>query len=477
MIRAGDPIGRAIFALWAVGAVVVAIERPGFLLEAATAGIAGTLLWGAMRESHAARPVLVLATGCALVPLMNTWPARVYHAAWESRSLVLAAVLSLSSIILVAIFSIVRPRVMPRWSLPAVVGVLAVSAAAVSSVAADDSAGAAAGAWLAIIVPIALAVIVAAVVRSLADARLVLTALLAGALVPATAGIAAYVLRFGIPWTPTDLAEAKGALFRTHLFQEITFGNVSHLADFALLLLPAALLLPFDRRSPRSARIVAALAAAELTLSLVLVLSRSALMIAVTILAATAGLAALRRSAAALLPAGVSLLFVALLLSPPVRGTLTPPAQPGGPTESIGGVSIFEPSAVTRIEAAEAGLRIARDHFPWGVGSGRYLDYDPVHTAPHSLWIQVFAELGVLGLAALVLIAAVVASGAWWLVRRPHLGSRELLLGSAVAGCAAYLAHGIAAGAPLAVGRVNVWAMMLALLVMLASRTAHLEES
>ena len=196
-----------------------------------------------------------------------------------------------------------------------------------STALADDPVAAAAGAWSAIVVPVSFAAIVATVVRSRSDARLILTALLAGALVPATAGIAAYLLGFGIPWTPTDLVEAKSALFRTQLFQEITFGNVGHLAGFALLLLPAALLLPFDRDAPRPARIIAAVAAIELTVCLLLVLSRGALTITAAILAVAGTVAMLRRSPAAVPALGVSLLFVAVLLSPPVRGTLTPEVE------------------------------------------------------------------------------------------------------------------------------------------------------
>ena len=478
-IRSLDLLGLAFFSAWAIGAVVVAIVRPGFLLETATAGIGGALLWGAVREARPARSVLALTVGCALVPLLNTWPARVYHAAWESHTVLLAAVLSLSSLVAGTLLVFVRPRLRPRWSLVVAAGGLALAAAVVSTVLADDSVAAAAAAWSAIVVPVSFAAIVATVVRSTADARLILTALLAGALVPATAGIGAYILGFGVPWTPGDLVEAKSALFRTQLFQEITFGNVGHLASFALLLLPAALLLPFDREAPRPTRIVAAVAAAELTLCLLLVLSRGALTIAAAILAVAGAVALLRRSPAAAPVFGVSLLFVAVLLSPAVRGTLTPEVDGVSVVDPSGvdGLPFGDPSTVERFDAAEAGLRIARDALPWGVGSSRYPVYDPVHTAPHSLWIEVVAELGVLGLAALALIAAAVASAAWWLLRRPQIGSQELVAGSATAGAAAFLAHGLAAGAPLAVGRVNVWAITLAVLVMIAAGAPRWEDA
>jgi O-Antigen ligase len=477
VIRSSDRLAWVAFSAWAIVAVAVVAVRPGFLLETATAGIAGTLLWSALRDARPTRSVQALAVGCALVPLVNTWPARVYHSVWESRSLLLAAVLSLSSLVAGALVLLVRPRMTPRASLATAAALLSLAAAVASTTAAGDPTAAAAGAWSVVLLPVAFGVIVATVVRSIGDARLVLTALLAGALVPATAGIAAYVLSFGVPWTLTELAEVKAALFRTHLFQEITFGNVGHLADFALLLLPAALLLPLDREAPRATRLIAAIAAVELTVLLLLVLSRGALMIAAAVLAITAVVAVIRRSRAAVLPTVVSVLFVAVLLSSPVRGTFEADAPAGTPVPNIGGVSIAEPSAVERIGAVETGLRIAREHLPWGVGSGRYLSYDPIHTAPHSLWIAVVVELGVLGLAALALVVAIVAAAAWWLVRRPHLGSRELVLGSAVAGAGAFLGHGIAAGAPLAVGRVNVWAVMLAVLVMLAAVAVRADET
>ena len=148
-----------------------------------------------------------------------------------------------------------------------------------------------------------------------------------------------------------------------------------------------------------------------------------------------------------------------------------------GDPSAVERLPLRDPSAVARFDAAETGLTIAREALPWGIGSSRYPAYDPVHTAPHSLWIEIFAELGVLGLTALALIAAAVASAAWWLLRRPRIGSEELVVGSAAAGAAAFLGHGLAAGAPLAVGRVNVWAVMLAVLVMLACGAARSDDS
>ena len=131
--RSGHAAGGAIFAVWVLGAIGVTILQPGFLLETATAGIAGALLWSAVRVARPTRRVLALAVGCALLALVNTWPARVYHAAWESRSILLAAVLSMSSLIVAMLAVGVRPRVQPRRSLLAATGVLGIASAVTSS--------------------------------------------------------------------------------------------------------------------------------------------------------------------------------------------------------------------------------------------------------------------------------------------------------------------------------------------------------
>ena len=57
-----------------------------------------------------------------------------------------------------------------------------------------------------------------------------------------------------------------------------------------------------------------------------------------------------------------------------------------------------------RIGAARAGVRIFEHHAPWGIGSGGYPLYGTVHTAPHSLAVQLLAENGVIGALSVVFL-------------------------------------------------------------------------
>jgi O-antigen ligase len=117
------------------------------------------------------------------------------------------------------------------------------------------------------------------------------------------------------------------------------------------------------------------------------------------------------------------------------------------------------------------GARIALHHLPFGVGSGRYPDYDPVHTAPHSLPLEVAAEDGLLASMGLLAVLG------WLLVALVRLlraarGEKppafELRV-ACVVGSLAFLTLGFVGGVPLLLGSSNVWTALLALQVSLAA--------
>jgi O-antigen ligase len=116
-----------------------------------------------------------------------------------------------------------------------------------------------------------------------------------------------------------------------------------------------------------------------------------------------------------------------------------------------------------RLEALTVGLKVALGHLPFGVGPGQYDSYDPTRTATQSLLVQTLAEDGILGGFGIVLMIVFVARAGIALVvrsRSPDLERQTLLLACAAA-TAAFLASGTVAGAPLTVGPMNLWAVIL----------------
>jgi hypothetical protein len=301
-----------------------------------------------------------------------------------------------------------------------------------------------------------------------------------------TIALGSFLLTFGFPRTTEDLVTAKMLLVRPHLLQEATFGNVGHLADFALLVMPATLLGAGRLRSPRALRAALLLAAAGSVLLLLITVSRSALLIGASVALWLTVLLALRRDWRAAMPPLVACaVLVAVSFSPPIRSSLSqlvpqvmvgakPSASPGVTAPPSGAPSFLdqahlgsvtlgaeEESERQRIDAVKTGLTVYAQRMPFGVGPGRYETYDPTHTASHSLFVETLAEYGALGALAIVwLTLLVVQTGVRLAVRRARADDLYLLQVAAVAGAGGFLAHGILAGTPLAMGPVNVWATL-----------------
>ena len=110
------PAGAALFGLWAVGAIVIVALRPGQLLEFATIGVMGTLAWRSLLRGLGPSDLVVGAT-CFLLPLLNTWPLRIYQSVPERFATPLPAVFAASSIAAMVLVVAVPPA---RWrALPA----------------------------------------------------------------------------------------------------------------------------------------------------------------------------------------------------------------------------------------------------------------------------------------------------------------------------------------------------------------------
>jgi len=466
--------GTAVAALvaWLLVSAVATAIRPGQLLEMSLIATAGAVAWGILATGSPTPRTRGLAGLTFAIPLVNTWPARAWVAAIDQLPDVIRLLLAPSTLLL-AVFVMLAPRRLPsRETLPYAVGAGALVAAAVISSLLSDHPGDALTATIHMhALPVALAGAAAASVWNARDGWTLVQLAAIGAAVPAAVGIAAYTVSFGVPLSPADLIEAKVALVRPYLFQELTFGNVGHLADLVLLILPAAILNSVRSDAPRWVMGASGMTAAALLSALLLTASRGAMAIAGIELAfITALVLAIRRPRIALAPFAALVVLILVALSPEVRRTyseLIPSVSPteGARSESIdiGGtrVAFSDESASVRLTALKTGLDIAGDNLLFGVGTGQYQAYDAVYTAPHSLLLQLLAENGILGALAFLAVAALLlVDGVRGLRSEPHGDDLFLLRAACLVGAFGFLLHGIAAGAPFALGQVNVWAAL-----------------
>lgn len=426
----------------------------------------GAVAWGIV-VSHPYEPRMrAIAALTLAVPLVNTWPARAWVAIIDGAPGPVQALFAPSTLLLAAIVVLApRRRYAPSAQRYALAAVAVVAAAALASLLADDPGDALAATFHTHAVPVAFALAVAASVRTARDGWLLIQLAAIGAAIPAAVGVAAYIVSFGLPLSASDLIDAKVALVRPHLFQELTFGNVGHLADLVLLTLPAAILGSVRPEAARWLQVASGLATAAIAGALLLTASRGAMAIAAAELTFIAGLLLVScRLRWALAPATVLVAVVAVALSPEVRGTyseLIPSVDRGTePGAAIGELTFTDESATDRINALKAGVRITADNLPFGIGIGQYRAYDEVYTAPHSLLVLLLAEAGIVGgLAFLAVVALLLADGVRGLrPERRAIHDLFLLRTACLVGALGFLLHGLVSGAPLAVGQVNVWA-------------------
>jgi hypothetical protein len=404
--RRADAAAVGALAVWALATAVATLVRPGELLELALVGAAGIAAWGVLARPNLTVRFRALAALAFFLPLVNTWPARSLVAKFDTGPVLVQAALAPSTLLLAALVLVAPARLPSRAALPyAVAGGVLVAAAAIASALSDDPAEALRGTLHVYALPLAAGLAVAASVRRAREGWTLVHVLALAAAVPALVGAAAYVLSFGVPLSVTDLVAAKIALVRPFLFQELTFGNVGHLADLALLLLPAAVLGSARRRAPAWLRTASGAAAAALVLALVLTASRGAMAVgAVQLLGATV-LLSRSRSRALLVPAAGLAILAVVMLSPAMRGsygTLVPSVDTRAPaaapevepeeveerttTVEVGSVdvTVTDTSAADRVDAVRTGLELARDNLPFSTASraSRWADASSVPVNP-----------------------------------------------------------------------------------------------
>lgn len=459
-----DATALAALSVWLLATGVATAIRPGELFEMSLIGGAGAVAWG-MLASHPYEPRVRAAAALTLaLPLVNTWPARAWVATIDEAPALAQLLLAPSTLVIAAFVALAPWRLHARPALPYTLAACAlVAAAALSSILSDHPGSALVATLHTHGLPAALGLTVATCVLTSRDGWALLVLGAVGAAVPACVGAAAYTVSFGVPLSGAELIEAKMALARPYLFQDLTFGNVGHLAALVVLTLPGATLGSVRPGVPRWLRAASAVAAAALLAVLVLTGSRSALAVAgVELACLSAVLLAFHRQQQALAPLAGIALVGAVVLSADVWKSYSALA-PHLTGDGVIGLSSTEASTTTRLDALGAGLRVALENLPFGVGTGQYGAYDVVYTAPHSLVVQLLAENGIVGALAFGAVAALLLVDGRQGLRQNGRADldRFLLRAACLVGALGFLLHSMAAGAPLALGQVNVWATLL----------------
>lgn len=465
--RPRPAVDIAALAAWSLVLVVTALFRPGLVLEVAVAGLAAASLVPAVRQVRPSPAEGAILLAAFSLPLLNTLPAQLVHQELAAAGSLVPVVITFVPLLALAALLAGREPLTPRPRL-LLAALTAGGVALVLSTAVAASAGDALRNAVAVLaVPTLLGIAAVRALRRTEIAQLALVAACVAATVPMVAGIAAFVGTFGVPLTPGDLFDAKRELHRTFLFQEITFGNVAHLASLILIVLPVALSSSFVIRD-RTLRIAARVAAAVAAVALILTVSRSALVVGAVALVAVAWQVRSRpRPAALCLAIAATFLLLAVgasvLNDAPPGTTVTGASDPRDPDPLPADIpQAAASSADVRRESIERGFDLIRSHLPFGVGAGQYTAVSTYPVPPHSLSVLVLAELGIPGLLALT------ATGLFFLLallgpRAVSTDGRHLETTCSVAALS-YLLHGVAFGAPLVTGWANTWPCLLALL-------------
>jgi hypothetical protein len=447
---------------WALTAAAASYLRPGELIEFALVGLTGLCVWPLLAGVRDHRLQLAAAL-LFFVPLLNTWPARAGYAQFDALGAV-AYLLAPTSVLALLFIGVVAVRRLPTPTAPALAaGAVTAMAVIVSTAVSRDRPGAAAAAWVAIVLPSLVGVVVAGLPRTTRDRYTLLAPPIVASLVPAAMGVTAYVIAFGAPSSLDDLRSAKALLYRTGLLQEVTFGNVAHLAAFGLLAAPAAAAVSLAKTLPRATRAGAGACSVLLAGATVAVYSRAALLVTAAVLTLAAVLVTARTWRGRRMQGiAIASMLVALAVG---AGTVaaTSLGAPAGPPEPNGLETgpAGQSSVEFRESAIRAGLELFEAH-KLGVGAGQYASYDPVHTAPHSLLIRLLVEYGFLGGVIVAALLTALCLRIFHLARAPLPRDEWLLRLGCGLGATGFLAYGLIAGAPLAIGPVAVWALLLA---------------
>ncbi len=271
-----------------------------------------------------------------------------------------------------------------------------------------------------------------------ADERLCLLAIVAGSSIPLVSGLVVFYRDFGIP-EMKDLLYARYDVNRMSLYMDATFGNVTHLGMYVLLVVPAVV-------AAISSGAVRRLATALYSVWLVVVvcnaiISGSRTAFAVGLAVTGLLIVTVRRNRLMVLAAVLLLVFGAAMLSADMfdQSLFIERFVP-----SIGSTG-RDGSLDERLESIEIGWETLMRNPGFGIGPGKSSDYN-VYDVPHQSVLMVASETGLVGgLAFLLLNVIVLFRTARHAIRAPRnpVDRRRLLW---IIGPASWLLGGLLAG-------------------------------
>jgi hypothetical protein len=438
---------------------------------------------------------LVLPTKFVAALVVALAAAGVVLAAQDARRVIVGAlVIAVPLSIGKAVFEVSQPASLAQGISVDLIDVLLVALLALLAVRPPEGPGDAAHGMAPIVLPAAVWVAVSALSLSVAgDSTLALIQLLimaksfllflivasylgrTGDLAPVLAGLAVIVALEGAlgiyqrvagqPLGLLQLGEASTIaqqpmnLTSTYRVQG-TLGHPNSYGMYLMTAIPLLVALLFCA-APRGVKFLAGGAVVLGTMGVLLSLSRSGWACLTLALAVVLALAVWRRrlnpTAALLIAAGMIVVVFSLnlLMDNPIGLRLT---------------SGDQGSAASRLPLAQTALEIIRDH-PWvGAGLNSYRRMLPLYSASgstvvHNVYLLIATETGVLGLAAFLLLLAVVLRTAWRLASRPA-NDAEWIVGAGVgAALAGLIAWGMTDYALLGAGLVTRQFWLMAALV------------
>lgn len=360
-----------------------------------------------------------------------------------------AVLLALLAVIAAAVVPARRPAVPP---VAFVAGAALLLVAAMASIASSiDPTASALTAVVAVAVPIL-------IVYSLSHADLHAPTLLGSFLGMTTV----LLLRADVVFFSTSGLPTPGALFEAKFsntaydFHYYTLGNPDHTAGFLLMPLALAVFWSLDRKLGRLPRLLLLGAAAVTLLTLTLTYARVASLTGLALLAVAVSVAPTRPRTRRVLQLGVACIAIGFLVA-----------------ASSYLVDLFSTersaSAPERITSVKDGLVMLSEEPAAGFGLGQY---GPAggYTPAHSSIVQAGAEMGVLGLAALILLTGSLVVHATSVIR--GFGWRGLGPAAAIAAGVYALHAAVASPASegLYSGYVSVWGLTVALLLGISLR-------
>jgi len=284
----------SLIAVWVVAIAVVAAVKPVHLSEIALYGpvLFLSLALASEAATKATRVSAIVLGIASYLPLSNSWFPRI----WRDLILrvpqhpfmvvLLPEVVTVTVVMALLLRSGALRKVLNAVPIPLRCGgILMLAGALVSSVASGSPSKAAANALMSVALPVAIFFAVRSLVHQTDNSARILLLVGLGALLPLLCGMVAIVQAFGVPTSVAALLSLKMNLNFKGDFGVATFGNSTHMVDFVMVVCPALTVLATLTGVSNLGRAISGTVAALGVITLLLMFSRSAIIVSILWLA------------------------------------------------------------------------------------------------------------------------------------------------------------------------------------------------